>query len=352
MSSIYLTGDVIENPEALGFCTEPDWRTLAMSRLQRYGMRVVNPIVGAWAGSDEGLERRVRRALDLIDQSDALLANLHDSSHGTAMEIFYAHRRGKVVTVVGQSPFSPWVLSHSQARFEELERALDFLIEEHPQPDLLSWAIQNEGQLSEHYEQFPHPGELDFQFLGGDMPVLLVAPHATAYFRDGDFQEGDAFTGTMAGAVHRMARCHTLLSSFCSAADPFWHVETPMMRALGDIVKAGQIGAVVILLGSSWHESPGIFVEAYGLGGACHEDLASRLRLRLTALEPVGTTSELEHKPMVRFIAEVLGLPVITVKLHRRYRMPRLQPDPFLQVVSLLSEFVTETGVEFLRNRG
>lgn len=354
MSSIYLTGDVIENPEYLGLSVEPDWRSLAMSKLQRYGMRVVNPIIGAWDGqTDDGIDRRVRRALDLIDQCDALLANLNQSSHGTAMEIFYAHRRGKVVTVVGQSPFSPWVLSHSQARFEDIDHALRFLIEEHPQPDLLNWTLQHEGQLSERYEQLPPPGEMDFHFLGGDLPVLLVAPHATAYFREGEFQEPDAFTGTMAAGIHKLSGCHTLLTNFCSVADPLWHVETPLVRALTDVVKAGQCGMVVVLVGSPWHESPGLFVEAHGLDGSGHEDLAGRLRLRLSAVEPVGTNNgDFQMKPLVSFVSEVLGLPCIVVKTHRRYRMPRLQPEPFLQVTNLIGEFMTECGVEFLRNRG
>ena len=89
MSHIYLTGDVVESNDLSGLLEtqNPDWRTIAMTKLQRYGMRVVNPIVGTYA-TDEGLERRVRRALDLIDQADAVLANLKAPGYGTPMEIF------------------------------------------------------------------------------------------------------------------------------------------------------------------------------------------------------------------------------------------------------------------------
>src|SRR5579883_2384256 len=98
MSQVYLTGDVVERTDFSGLIDNPeaDWRTLALTKLQRYGMSVVNPIVGAWA-SDEALERRISRSLDLIDQCDAVLANLNTRSYGTPMEIFYAHRQGKMV---------------------------------------------------------------------------------------------------------------------------------------------------------------------------------------------------------------------------------------------------------------
>jgi hypothetical protein len=355
MSSIYLTGDVIESTDFSGWMEypEPDWRTIALSKLQRYGMKVVNPIVGAWA-SDDGLERRVRRALDLIDQCDALLANLKTPSHGTPMEIFYAHQRGKMVTVVGQSPYSPWVLSHSKARFDDIGRALDFLIEEFPRPEILNWCLQYEHQMAERYEQFPAHGELDYQFLGGDSPVLVLAPHATAFFKEGEFQEPDMFTGCMAAGLHRESRCHALVSSHCSVADPLWHVETPMMRALADIVKSGQVGLVLVLLGSPWHESPGLIVESMGPKDS-HEDYASRLRLRLSKLEPVGMVSSVGDgfsEPLLNFAAQVLNVPVLLVRTHRRYRMPRLQSEPFEQVLSLIGEFVNEVGTELQRSRG
>lgn len=354
MSQIYLTGDVIESTDFAGLVDNPeaDWRTIALSKLQRYGMRVVNPIVGVGA-TDGSLERRVRRALDLIDQADAVLANVHKPSYGTPMEIFYAHRRGKMVAVVGQSPFSPWVLSHSNARFEDIERALDFIIEEYPRPDVVNWCLQFEAQLTEHYEQFPPAGELDYQFLGGDLPVLVISPHATAFFNDGEFQEPEAFTGCMAAGLHRNVRCHSLLSYYCSPADPLGHLKTPMMRAIADIVKAGQVGLVVVLLGASWHESPGLIVQASGPDAGPQEDYASHLRFKLAALEPAGTMYDDNQMQMFsRFSAETLNIPVLYLRTHRRYRMPRLQPEPFEQLLTLLGEFITEAGVELLRSRG
>ncbi len=352
--AIYLSGSTIQPVEQIGPIADADWRMLAMTKLQLYGFRVLNPLELSWpaTGHELELDSQVRRALDLIGQCDALLANISKPSYGTAMEMFYAYRQGKMVTVIGMPPFSPWVLSHSQARFRDIDKALDYLIGEQPQADPINWSLQYEMALSQHYEQFPPEGESDFQFLGGDLPVLVLAPHATGYFRDGEFQEPDAFTGSMAALLNRSARCHSLISSFCCVADPCWHFETPMRRAIADIAKTGQVGLVVVLLGAAWHESPGIFVHASGPDKLSYEDLGSRLRLQLSEIEPVAT----EHfdrsvGPLTNFIADELGVNVLTVKMHKRYRMPRLQPRQFLEMVLLLDHFVSQTGVDLLQSR-
>ncbi|HIN64394.1 MAG TPA: hypothetical protein EYM95_07120, partial [Candidatus Obscuribacterales bacterium] len=116
LSSIYLTGGTIEHSELVSQGAEFDWRSIAMNKLRKYGLKVVNPLEFAFSDLaafeqlegvellNDTTELKVKRALDLIDQCDALLANLHRPSYAAAMEIFYAHRTGKMVTVVGNSP--------------------------------------------------------------------------------------------------------------------------------------------------------------------------------------------------------------------------------------------------------
>ncbi len=360
LSSIYLTGDQVNAQQFVGQGPLPDWRSFAVTKLQQHGVKVINPLELAYSFADraeelltEEVEVRVRRALELIDQSDAVLANLSRSSYATAMEMFYAHRRGKLVTVVGQSPFNPWVLSHSQARFGAVSEAVDYLIGEQPHSSL-PWTLQYEALLAEHYEQFPPAGEPDFKFIGGEVPILVMAPHATAYWREGEFQEADSYTGSMSNLLHRTAGCYAMLSHYCCVADPCWYLETPMRRAFTDVVKAGQIGLVVMLLGSSWHEAPGLQIGCYGPSDNTCQDYVTRLKQKLGALEPVAAEGPIEHqvRPLVQFGVEELSVPIMVVKLHKRYRMPRLQPELFLQVVKYLSEFISETGIELVRSRG
>lgn len=364
LSSIYLTGDNLEAPELINQLPTRDWRSFALTKLQNHGLKVVNPLELAWSGVElvelgevldisQGADMRVRRALDLIDQCDAMLANLNRSSYGTAMEMFYAYRRGKIVAVVGQSPFHPWVLSHSQVRFGDVDTALDYIIGEQPHSAPLNWALQYERLLAERYEQLPPAGEPDYKFLGGEIPVLVMAPHATAHWREGEFLESEAYTGSMSAMLNRTSSCHTLLSYYCCVADPCWYLETPFRRAFADIVKTGQIGLVIMLLGSSWYEAPGLQVYGHGPSTQVLEDYLTRLKLKLSSLEPVMVElPDYGVQPLAVFAAQELGVTTIVVKMHKRYRMPRLQPELYAKITGLLNEFITETGLELSRSNG
>ncbi len=121
---------------------------------------------------------------------------------------------------------------------------------------------------------------------------------------------------------------------------------------LADIVKTGQVGLVVMLVGASWHQAPGLQLFAAGPNQAVSDDYINRLRLSLSVLEPVATDSfDHLHRPIVDFVSEELAVPLVVVKMHKRYRMPRLQPEGFTRVAELLSEFVSEAGTELMRDR-
>jgi hypothetical protein len=142
-----------------------------------------------------------------------------------------------------------------------------------------------------------------------------------------------------------------MFSNYCCVADPCWYLETPMRRAFGDIVKSGQIGLVIFLLGSSWHEAPGLQLACYGPSPHQCADYTSRLKNLLARIEPVvEDNSDYQVAPLLRFCAEELAVPTIVLKLHKRYRMPRLQMKSFAQIASCLREFLEETGTELSRS--
>ncbi|MBX9938408.1 MAG: nucleoside 2-deoxyribosyltransferase domain-containing protein [Candidatus Obscuribacterales bacterium] len=365
LSSIYLTGSSID-PGELSQAHKSDWRTLAITRLMNHGLKVTNPLEIPWTETefnfDEAIDlagssdQRVRRALGLIDQSDAVLANLERPSYGTAMEIFYAYRSGKHVTVFGSSPLNPWVATHSQARFNDIDLALRHIIGNQPRSAPVDWAIHYENQLSERYEQMPPYGEPDYKFFGGDLPILVIAPHATAYFREGEFQEQESFTGSMAVLLNRRTACHALTSNYCLVADPCVYADTPFKTAIKDLVKAGNIGLIMMILGSSGQQTPGLQIEH--CGPTRDYDFEQRLRLKLGALEEIApakignSKEELDREtgPLSRFISEELAVPLVTVKLSKRYRMPRLQSMLFSRATDLLAQFILESS-SYLNSR-
>ncbi|MBS1996241.1 MAG: hypothetical protein JSS86_08025, partial [Cyanobacteria bacterium SZAS LIN-2] len=195
-------------------------------------------------------------------------------------------------------------------------------------------------------------GEPDYKFLGGELPVLVLAPHATAFWREGEFHSQESFTGSMASLLNRMTGCHALISNYCMVADPCWYLDTPFRRILTDIVQAGQIGLVLMLMGSSWQEAPGLQISAYGEAPSNYPEYENRLKLRMCELEPVGAKS-FDHfvRPIAAFLAEDMRVPVAVMRLHKRYRMPRLQPDLFMQATEATASFLIEAGGELARSR-
>jgi hypothetical protein len=124
----------------------------------------------------------------------------------------------------------------------------------------------------------------------------------------------------------------------------FYH-ETPFKAAITDLVKSGQIGMVLMLMGATWQEAPGLQVSYYGK--QTDYDFESRLRLKLSPLEQIGGEREDKYiKPLATFIADDLGVPTLAVRMSRRYRMPRLQGMLFNRATELLAEFVNECGAE------
>ncbi|MBI5173597.1 MAG: hypothetical protein HY986_11975 [Candidatus Melainabacteria bacterium] len=363
LSSIYLTGasidpgelSQVQNTAARNSSSQADWRTFAMTRLTNHGLKVINPLELPWTETefnfDEAIDlagtsdQRVRRALELIDQSDGLLANIERANYGTAMEIFYAHRSGKLVTVFGAAPFSPWVASHSQARFNYIDLALRYIIGNQPRSAPVDWAIHYESQLAERYEQMPPYGEPDYKFMGGQLPILVLAPHATAFFREGEFQEQESFTGAMAALMNRRTGCHTLSSNYCLVADPCYYQDTPFKAIIKDVIKNGQVGLVFMLMGATWQEAPGLQISFYGESKGY--DFENRLRLKLGALEEIGPQKQDDYiKPLAGFIAEEMKVPVLSVRMSKRYRMPRLQGMLFNKAADSLTAFLTECGAE------
>ncbi len=358
LSSIYLAGSSYDSPEIIGLDPNYDWRCQAVSRLGSYGLSVINPIEISFAAMDPAninetesdKDPRVVRALDLIDQSDALLANINLSSYGTAMEIFYAYNKGKMVTVVGPSPFSPWILAHSKACFGNIDSALDYIIDKRTYTNPINWALRFEAQLSERYEQFPPIGQADYKFFGGDIPVLVLSPHATGFFKNGQFMEPDTFTGSIAYVLHRLTRAYSFNSNFCLAADPAAYQNTPFNRSLADIIKTGKIGLVLILAGSSWQEIQRITISSSLINNKPNKYL-THLKNTLSNIENNILIEDIDESivPINNFLTKELNVNTIVIKLHKRYRMPKLQADLFTNLINSLSNFINDVGQELAK---
>lgn len=108
---VYLCGPIngCSDGEAL------QWRSEAEARLSPF-YEVLDPMVRDYRGVEVGNEAAIVEGDKAdIDASDAVLVNARRPSWGTAMEVLYAHERGKrVVAFVGHERASPWLKYHCQ----------------------------------------------------------------------------------------------------------------------------------------------------------------------------------------------------------------------------------------------
>ena len=355
-TSIYLSGPPIPlSDPSLPIPT--DWKTYAASTFIRSGITVANPLdldltgfitsVGESTGA-------VKHSLSLIDRADSLLANLTQVTESATMEMFYAHRQGKQVVVVGNEPFSPWVLFHSEARFNKLKEALYYLVNQPTNFDTIEWSTQFEAQLKRRSEQYPPEGEFDYEYYGGEIPALVLAPHSTAYFMDGNWNASESYTGSLAVLLHKLTGCHSLISSYCTASDPVYYLTSPYVSFLNQMIKKINVKLVLILHGiENWNSPHELVLNSWDKRSLINR--AEYLHL-LTSMLKVKDFKELgydspdiisrESKTINHLLFEDFSIPTIRLEIHKRYRQPKLHPSQYSSLHTALAQFLMLVGAK------
>lgn len=330
-----------------------DWKAYAASTFLRSGITVANPIELDLKGfvtsvDDPANFTSVKHSLELIDRADSLLANLVQLTESVTMEIFYAHRQGKQVVVVGAEPFSPWVMFHSEARFQKLKEALDYLVNYPSGFDTISWATQFESILKRRSEQYPPEGELDFEYYGGTLPILVLAPHATNYFKDGNLYSSESYTGALSVLLHKLTGCHTLISSYCVAADPVYYFNSPFVTFLSHLIKKTDIKLVIALHGiEEWKNPNDLIITSWNNSSLINKTeylnlLTSMLKvkgIKEIAYDSPDLVSN-QRKSISHLLFQDFSIPTIRLEIHKKYRLPKLHSTQFSTLHNALAQFL------------
>lgn len=330
-----------------------DWKSYAAGLLFQSGIIVSNPIDLDIAGfmdlhDTEASSSTVKESLNLIDKSDSILANLTGKPESTTMEIFYAHRLGKQVIVFGQEPFSPWIQTHSEARFHKLKEAMEYLVSTSSKFDMIAWSSQFEKILINNSEQFPMTGKSDFEYYSGTLPVLVIAPHSTAYFSNQNLENGESYTGSISALLNKLTGCHSLISSYCLPVDPVSYLNSPIVKFTTDIIKKAEIKLVIFLHGfDSWNIPYDVNINSWqnkSLNG--REEYVHLLTylLKTKNIKDVGNNIQITHssdqKSIYELIFEDLKTPMIKVDIHKRFRLPKMHPDLYTNLTTALAQYL------------
>lgn len=353
-TSVYLSGP----PTAISDPTLPistDWKAYAASTFLKSGITVANPIeldLSGFVTKVGESSSAVKHSLNLIDRADSLLANLTQITESATMEMFYAHRQGKQVVVVGNQPFSPWVMFHSEARFQKLKEALDYLVNQPSSLDTITWSCQFESHLKRKSDEYPPEGELDFEYYGGTTPVLVLAPHATSFFREGNLYASESYTGTMAVLLHKLTSCHSLISSYCVLADPVYYLNSPFVNFLSQLIKKVNVKLVLVLHGAEWNNPNELILTSWNKSSLINKTEYLNLlisMLKIKDFKDIGyDSSDLvssKIKTVNHLLFEDFTIPTIRLEIHKRYRLPKLHPTFYSNLSTALAQFLMLIGV-------
>ena len=353
-NSIYLSGPKITLQDPTTPLTT-DWKSYAASTFLKSGITIANPLDLDLTGFVSSLSEptsAVQHSLTLIDRADSLLANITQLTESASMEMVYAHKQGKQVVVVGNEPFSPWVMFHSEARFSQLKEALSYLVDQGSAFNTLAWSTQFEEQLKRRSEEYAPDGKLDFEYYGGYAPILLIAPHSTAFFNEGNWHPSESYTGALAVLLHKLTGCHALISSYCMLADPVCHLRSPFASFLNHLTKRTQFKLVLVLQGiEEWKNPNELIVNSWNKSSLINKTEYLNLltsMLKIKDFKEIGfdspDTTSTNLKTLNHLIFEDLSIPTIKLEIHKRYRQPKLHSSHYLNIQTALAQFLMLIG--------
>ena len=357
-NTVYLSGPANNllnqlDPQAV---QSPDWKAFATNTFLKSGITVANPIeldISPFIrkGCGQDFSNVVKHSLTLIDRADSLLANIIQVSESTTMEIFYASQLGKQVVVVGNEPFSPWIMFHSEARFQKLKEAMDYLVSQPPSLDTITYSSQFESSLKRKSDQYPPEGEMDFEYYGGTLPALVIAPHATNYFKDGNLYSQESYTGALAVLLHKLSGCHTLISSYCTASDPVYYLNTPFVTFLSQLTKKISFKLALVLHGTEWNNQNELTITSWNKTSLVNKEEYLNLltsMLKIKDFKEIGYDApdvlRAPEKTLCHLLFEDLQIPTMRLEIHKRFRAPKLEPKLYSNLYTALAQFLMMVG--------
>ena len=126
MRTIYLCGGI----NKLSDSEAKDWREAAKSELSGT-YRLLDPMRRDYRGKEaESVRAIIDGDIQDINESDILLVNASRPSWGTAMEVFFAASKGRllIVTVCPDEKPSPWLIGHSTVIKKTFSEAFNYLV--------------------------------------------------------------------------------------------------------------------------------------------------------------------------------------------------------------------------------
>lgn len=203
---------------------------------------------------------------------------------------------------------------------------------------VLQRLVELEAEIA--YTLPPQPGEVEFRYQKGRIPVLLSAPHGAAHTRRGGHKDEDEYTAAIARFVAEETGAHVLYAHRKSGTDPNFYPDVPYKRMIQQIAGTERINFVLdihgaapgrpfgLALGTIWGKScpttRPLILESLRRSGF-HEESPGFDRLNVDKAFPAAGNHEQET--ITRFAWQVLGIEAAQLEINAHLRVVERKTD-------------------------
>jgi hypothetical protein len=203
---------------------------------------------------------------------------------------------------------------------------------------LIKRLIALEADIS--YQEPAGPGEPEFRYEAGTVPVLISAPHGAVHWREGGKKSEDEFTAGLARLAGALSGAHVLYARRRSHTDPNWDTGVPFKMQMAEIVSQSGIHFVLDLHGAANRRPFGIALGTMR-GQSCPRQRSAIIR----AFSSAGFQSSAEgrsrldldlfftasgkdgQETITRYVWSTLGVPAAQVEIHKCLRVAAPRAD-------------------------
>ena len=209
-----------------------------------------------------------------------------------------------------------------------------------------AFALNFESIQSARYDTFPESNLSEFVDLKGNIPILLVSPHATSHLRKGKIKIYEKFTGAINVILNSISGVHSLYTVYASPFDSNYYETTALKKRIREIVESCGIKFVMDIHGTGSYRKfdiyPGIgkegeFVNRNEFLMSVLENVLKKYDIRLggTHIFPAY-----RQHTVSRFVNSELGIPAMQIEINKKYREPDTDSHLFEKLIYSLNEFI------------
>jgi hypothetical protein len=184
------------------------------------------------------------------------------------------------------------------------------------------------------YQDPPDPGQPEFEYIPGSLPVLVSAPHGAVHTRSGKLKFEDEYTAGFCRLIAEMTGIHVLFACRKSGTDPNWYPDVPYKQTLKQVVGAAGIRFVLDIHGASSRHDFGLALGTMA-GKSCPDQRDSVLAVlkdygfaensfgldRLDVDHVFKGAGGIHHETVTGFTWHKVGVPAAQVELNAHLRI-------------------------------